>query len=153
MPETWLSQEAYDRLQGELDQLTTEGRAKISKEIEEARAHGDLRENAEYHAAKDEQGKMEARIRQIRQLLRDAHIGEPRDADAVRPGVIVTLDIMGDEEKYLVGSREDFHDDYEILSAESPLGRAIMDARPGDTVQAEAPAGSYEVTVRSIDTP
>ena len=88
---------------------------------------------------------------QLTQLLRNAHIGEPPDADVVRPGVVVTLDIMGDEEVYLVGSREDFHDRYEILSAESPLGRAIMDAHPGDTVKAEAPAGSYQVTVRSID--
>lgn len=151
MPETWLSQDAYDRLQSELAELTTAGRERMAKEIEEARAHGDLRENAEYHAAKDEQGKMEARIRQLTQLLRNAHIGEPPDADVVRPGVVVTLDIMGDEEVYLVGSREDFHDRYEILSAESPLGRAIMDAHPGDTVKAEAPAGSYQVTVRSID--
>jgi len=77
MAETWLSQEAYDRLRSELDTLKTEGRPRISAEIEVARAHGDLRENAEYHAAKDEQGKMEARIRQVEELLRDARIGEP----------------------------------------------------------------------------
>jgi transcription elongation factor GreA len=151
--ETWLSQEAYDRLTEELETLRTDGRERISKEIEEARAHGDLRENAEYHAAKDEQGKMEARIRQLEQLLRDARIGEAPDADVVRPGLIVTLSIDGDDETYLVGSREDSHDELEILSAESPLGRAVLGAKPGETREAQAPAGSFEVTVRDIRTP
>jgi transcription elongation factor GreA len=86
MAETWLSQEAYDRLQGELETLKTEGRERISAEIEVARAHGDLRENAEYHTAKDEQGKMEARIRQLQELLHDARIGEPDTTDVARPG-------------------------------------------------------------------
>ncbi len=81
--QTWLSQEAYDRLQEELESLKTTGRTDIAKEIEEARAHGDLKENAEYHAAKDKQGHMEARIRQLVHLLRDARIGEPEDS---RPG-------------------------------------------------------------------
>jgi transcription elongation factor GreA len=152
--ETWLSQEAYDRLQDELDTLKTEGRPRISAEIEEARAHGDLRENAEYHAAKDEQGKMEARIRQIEALLRDAHIGEPPDADAVRPGLIVVLDVEGDEETYLLGSREDSHDEHDILSADSPMGQAIAGAREGDTVSFQTPTGaSVAVTVRGIQTP
>ena len=151
--ETWLSQEAYDRLQAELEELKTEGRPRISKEIEIARQHGDLRENAEYHTAKDEQGKMEARIRQLEALLRNAKIGERAEADEVKPGVVVTLEIFGDEETYLVGSREDSHDEFEILSADSPLGKAIMGATPGDTVKATAPAGSYEVTVKDLSTP
>ena len=154
MAETWLSQEAYDRLQDELEELKTEGRPRISKEIEVARAHGDLRENAEYHAAKDEQGKMEARIRQLEALLRDARIGTvPTDADEVRPGLVVTIVIDGDEETFLLGSREDSHDDYDILSAESPIGRAILGAKPGDKVEAEAPKGSFEVEVKSISVP
>jgi transcription elongation factor GreA len=152
--ETWLSQEAYDRLKDELDTLKGEGRPRISAEIEEARAHGDLRENAEYHAAKDEQGKMEARIRQIEVLLRDAHIGEPPDADEVRPGLIVVLDVEGDQETYLVGSREDSHDEHDILSAESPMGQAIMGAQQGDSVTFQTPTGaSVGVTVRDIRTP
>ena len=153
MPETWLSQEAYDRLQSELDELRTTGREQISAEIEEARAHGDLRENAEYHAAKDEQGKMEARIRQLEALLREAQIGEPPDADEVKPGLIVTLEIEGDEETYLVGSREDSHETYEILSAESPIGKAIIGAKPGDVRTVEAPQATFDVAVRSISTP
>jgi transcription elongation factor GreA len=152
--ETWLSQEAYDRLNEELETLKTEGRARASAEIEEARAHGDLRENAEYHAAKDEQGKMEARIRQLEALLRDAHIGETPDADEVRPGLVVVLDIDGDEETYLLGSREDHHDDHDILSASSPMGTAVTGAREGDTVSFQTPTGvAVDVTVRAIRTP
>ena len=153
MAETWLSQEAYDRLKSELDTLKTEGREHISGEIETARAHGDLRENAEYHSAKDEQGHMEARIRQLEALLRNAKIGEPENADVVGQGLVVVLDVEGDEETYLVGSREDEHDDYEILSASSPMGEAIMGAKVGDTVEAQAPAGSFELTVKAIRIP
>ena len=154
MAETWLSQEAFDRLQDELNTLKTEGRPSISAEIEVARQHGDLRENAEYHSAKDEQGKMEARIRQLESLLRDARIGEPQDTDRVRPGLVVVLDIDGDEETYLLGSREDSHPDLEILSAESPMGRAVTDRKVGDTSSFETPAGmSIKVAVRDIRTP
>ena len=154
MAETWLSQEAYDRLRAELDNLLTEGREQISAEIETARAHGDLRENAEYHAAKDEQGKMEARIRQLQELLRDAHIGEPPDTDVVRPGLVVALTVDGDEETYLLGSREDTHDELDILSASSPMGTAVTDAKVGDTVTFATPAGdTVEVTVTDIRQP
>ncbi|MEX1178505.1 MAG: transcription elongation factor GreA [Nitriliruptor sp.] len=154
MAETWLSQDAYDRLKAELEQLTTEGRETISAEIEVARQHGDLRENAEYHAAKDEQGKMEARIRQLQSLLRDARIGEPQETDVVRPGLVVQLDVEGDQETYLLGSREDEHDEFEILSASSPMGTAITDAKVGDTVTFETPAGaSIQVTVEDIRHP
>lgn len=152
MAETWLSQQAYDRLRDELETLKTEGRERISAEIEEARAHGDLRENAEYHAAKDEQGKMEARIRQLEELMRTAMIGQPTDADEVRPGLKVVLDVDGDEETYLVGSREDEHDELEILSAQSPMGQAVLGAKVGDTVSFETPAGAtIGVTVRAIE--
>lgn len=153
MAETWLSQEAYDRLQGELETLRTEGRERISAEIEMARAHGDLRENAEYHAAKDEQGKMEARIRQLEQLLHHAHIGEPDTTDVARPGLVVVLNVDGDEETYLLGSREDSHDELEILSAESPMGRAVLDRSVGSTVSFTTPTGAeIEVTIRDIRT-
>lgn len=152
MAETWLTQEAYDRLQAELEDLKTTGRDNISKEIEVARAHGDLRENAEYHAAKDEQGKMEARIRQLEALLRDARIGQPKDTGKVRQGLLVTLEVDGDLETYFLGSREDAHDEHEVLSAESPIGQAILDREAGETVTVHAPAASFEVTIKSIDT-
>ena len=76
---TWLTQEAYDRLKAELDHLSGEGRTEIAKKIEAARLEGDLRENGGYHAAKEEQGKQEARIRQLRQLLDNAKVGERTD--------------------------------------------------------------------------
>ena len=154
MAETWLSQDAYDRLSAELETLKKEGRENIAAEIETARAHGDLRENAEYHAAKDEQGKMEARIRQLEQLLSEARIGEPEDTGVVRPGLVVVLEVEGDEETYLLGSREDSHPDLEILSADSPMGKAVTGHAEGDEVSFETPTGAtIGVTVRSIRNP
>jgi transcription elongation factor GreA len=154
MAETFLSQEAYDRLTAELEDLKTNGRPQISAEIEVARAHGDLRENAEYHAAKDEQGRMEARIRQIESLLQDAVIGERTNADEVAAGVVVTLDVAGDEETYLVGSREDRHPDLDVLSSDSPMGLALLGASEGDTRSFETPAGaSIDVRVISLRLP
>ena len=151
MAETWLSQEAYDRLKEELDHLKTSGRERMAAEIEEARSHGDLKENAEYHAAKDEQGKMEARIRQLDELLRTARIGEPDDTEVVRPGLVVELDIDGDAEVYFLGSREDHHEEHEILSAQSPMGQAITGAAPGETVTFSTPTGTaIEVTIKDI---
>ena len=154
MAETWLSQDAYDRLQAELDDLRTDGRKRASAAIEEARAHGDIRENAEYDSAKDEQGKQEARIRQLEQLLRDAKIGSPPTTGGAAPGTVVTVSIDGDEETYLlVSSREDRRDDYEILTTSSPLGQALLGANAGDVVTANAPAGSYEVKVVDVRAP
>jgi transcription elongation factor GreA len=154
MAETFLSQEAYDRLTAELDDLKTNGRPSISAEIEVARAHGDLRENAEYHAAKDEQGRMEARIRQLEALLRDAVIGERPATDVVAPGVVVVLDIDGEEDTYLVGSREDRHPELTVLSFDSPMGRALDGAAAGETRSFETPSGaSFDVTVRAIRLP
>jgi len=154
MSETFLSQEAHDRLSTELDELRINGRPRISAEIEVARAHGDLRENAEYHAAKDEQGRMEARIRQIESLLRDAVIGEQSSTDVVAPGVVVVIDVAGDEETYLVGSREDRHPTLDVLSADSPMGLALLGAVPGETRSFVTPAGtSLQASVREIRLP
>ncbi len=154
MAETFLSQEAHDRLSAELEDLRTNGRPRISAEIEVARAHGDLRENAEYHAAKDEQGRMEARIRQLEALLDSAVIGERDSADEVAPGVVVVLEPAGDQDTYLVGSREDRHRDLEVLSADSPMGRAVLGARAGETRTFETPAGaSLDVRVVEIRLP
>ncbi len=150
MAETWLSQEAHDRLLAELEQLKGEGRDQISSEIEDARAHGDLRENAEYHAAKDEQGKMEARIRQLEQLLRDARIGKPESTDTVLPGLLITFEVDGETETWLLGSREDTHDEHPVLSSESPIGQAILDHVIGDTVTVEAPQATFDVTITDI---
>ena len=144
----WLSQAAYDRLQGELEELRTTGRERASAAIEEARSHGDLRENAEYDAAKEEQGKMEARIRQLEDMLRRARVGEAPTGDVVAAGTVVTVvDEDGDEDTFLVGSREDRVPDLSVVSANSPLGKALLGHKAGDTVEYQAPAGRFSVKI------
>lgn len=149
----WLSQEAHDRLRAELEELKTEGRRRMSALIQEAREHGDLSENAEYDSAKEEQGRMEARIRQIESLLREAEVGEqPPTADVVGPGTVVVLDVDGDEETYYVSStREERHEEHEVLSTSSPIGKAVSGAAPGDTITASVPAGKLEITVKAVE--
>jgi transcription elongation factor GreA len=140
---SYLTQDAFDRLTGELEHLKGEGRVEISKKIEAARLEGDLRENGGYHAAKEEQGKMEARIRQLTQLLDNAVVGEsPKDDGIVEPGMVVTVEIFGDEETFLLGSREIDDDALEVYSEKSPLGAAILGKSVGDTASYEAPNGT-----------
>ncbi|MGH3098536.1 MAG: transcription elongation factor GreA [Streptosporangiales bacterium] len=148
----WLTQEAYDRLKAELDELSGPGRTEISKRIEEARSEGDLRENGGYHAAKEEQGKRESRIRQLQDLLRDAKVGEaPPDDGVVEPGMRVTVRFAdGDEESFLLGSREVAADGVEAYSEKSPLGAAINGKRVGDKTSYELPNGT-SLSVEIID--
>ncbi|MFZ0161153.1 MAG: transcription elongation factor GreA [Kineosporiaceae bacterium] len=150
---TWLTQEAYDRLNGELEHLSGPGRAEIAKKIEEARQEGDLRENGGYHAAKEEQGKREARIRQLRQLLQSAQVGEaPTSTDgSVTSGMVVTVDLAGDEMTFLLGHREVGGDtDLDVYSEKSPLGSAILGRKVGETGTYTAPNGKQiSVTVVS----
>jgi len=148
MTETHLSQAAYDRLQAELDDLTTRGRTQIAQQIERARELGDLSENGDYHAAKDEQGKMEARIRQLTAILDHAVIVEASDgagaASAVQPGSVVTIRYDGDDdtETYLLGSIEERGSEHEVMSPGSPLGSAIVGKAAGDVVEYETPTGA-----------
>ena len=149
----WLTQEAHDRLSAELESLSTTGRAEIAKRIEAAREEGDLKENGGYHAAKDEQGKIEARIRTLTELLRTATVGVAPDAHGVvEPGTVVTATIMGDDERFLLGSREIVGDDSDIdvYREASPLGQAILGAKIGDTVSYTAPNGR-EISVTIVD--
>ncbi|OCG76516.1 transcription elongation factor GreA [Microbacterium sediminis] len=140
---TFLTQEAYDRLAAELEHLSTTGREDIAKRIEAAREEGDLRENGGYHAAKDEQGKMEARIRTLQALLKDAVVGEAPESDGtVQSGTVVTALVLGDEEKFLLGSREIAGGtDLDVYSEKSPLGAAILGLKEGDSTTYEAPNG------------
>ena len=149
---TWLTQEAYDRLKHELDFLTGEGRAEIVSRIEAAREEGDLKENGGYHAAKDEQGKREARIRQLQQLLDSAQVGEPPAAPTgvVAPGTIVTAKVAGDQMTFLLGSREVAGDGIEVYSEKSPLGAAILGKTKGDRTTYTAPSGKA-IAVEVID--
>ena len=142
--ETWLTQDAYDRLQAEHDRLVA-ARPDVSKMIEKAREEGDLRENGGYHAAKEEQGKQEARIRQLEQLLRSARVGEaPTSAGVAGPGMVVTVKFEGEPqpERFLLGSREDHvGGDLEIYSVNSPLGKALTGVTVGQTVTYDLPNG------------
>jgi transcription elongation factor GreA len=147
-PVTWLTQEAYDRLRAELEHLTGEGRTEMARRIEAAREEGDLRENGGYHAAKEEQGKQEARIRQLEQLLRNAKVGEaPPDDDVVEPGMVVTASVSGNKMTFLLGSREVADGDFEVYSEKSPLGAAINGRKAGETVSYTAPNGK-EIKVK-----
>src|SRR5680860_483923 len=103
----WLTQEAYDRLRSELDHMSGPGRTELAKRIAAARDEGDLKENGGYHAAKEEQGKQEARIRQLEALLRDAKVGEGAPDDGVvEAGMVVVAKVAGREMRFLLGSRE-----------------------------------------------
>ena len=150
---TWLTQEAYDRLKHELDYLTGDGRAEIVSRIEAAREEGDLKENGGYHAAKDEQGKREARIRQLQQLLDSAQVGEPPAAPTgvVAPGTIVTAKVAGDQMTFLLGSREVAGDGIEVYSEKSPMGAAINGKHKGEKATFAAPNGN-KVDVEIVDT-
>ena len=149
---TWLTQEAYDRLKAELEYLQGPGRTDIAKKIEAAREEGDLRENGGYHAAKEEQGKQEARIRQLRQLLENAQVGDaPTSTDGtIAPGMVVTVDLLGDEMRFLLGSREVAGDtDLDVYSEKSPLGSAILGRKPGDSASYTAPNGK-EISLKIL---
>jgi transcription elongation factor GreA len=153
MAEHHLSQAAYDRLKAEHHDLTTRWRIDIAKKIEAARELGDLKENGDYHAAKEEQGKTEARIGQLAALIEDAVIVDASDSDVVMAGSIVGVSYEGDDdvERYLVGSIEERADEVEVLTPGSPLGESLMGAAVGDEVEFEAPAGSLKVKIVSIE--
>ena len=141
---TWLSQDAYDRLKAELDAHIA-NRPVIAAEINARREEGDLRENGGYHAAREEQGKAEARIRYLQELLRNARVGDAPTADAVGPGTVVTIyfdDDQDDTETFLLGSREETaHANVDVYSVNSPLGQAVIGLSEGDTGTYVAPNG------------
>ncbi|GAA4188556.1 transcription elongation factor GreA [Microbacterium oryzae] len=147
----FLTQEAYDRLAAELEHLSTTGREEIAKRIEAAREEGDLRENGGYHAAKDEQGKQEARIRQLQALLKDAKVGvAPESNGVVEPGTVVTAVVFGDQERFLLGSREIAGGtDLDVYSEQSPLGSAILGLKEGQKTSYQAPNGK-EIPVEVV---
>ncbi|MEZ5323187.1 MAG: GreA/GreB family elongation factor [Microthrixaceae bacterium] len=149
MSEHQLSQAAFDRLQAELDELTTIGRIEIARKIETARELGDLSENGDYHAAKEEQGKMEARIGHLSALLEQASIIQHTgDLDEVAQGAVVTIVYEGDdeEEQYLIGNIEERRDGVEVVSPTSPLGEALLgEGRGGGHLRGTERALTVEV--------
>ncbi len=148
-----LSRDAFDRLQAEFDDLTTRGRIEIAQKIEAARELGDLSENGDYHAAKEEQGKMEGRIAQLTSIIDDAEIIEVTSADVVAEGCVVGLRYEGDDELelFLIGSIEEQRDGVTVMSPGSPMGKALLGAKEGQTVSYEAPGGVISVTIHSIE--
>ncbi|POX51531.1 transcription elongation factor GreA [Streptomyces sp. Ru71] len=142
---TWLTQEAYNKLRAELEYLTGPARAEISAKIAAAREEGDLRENGGYHAAKEEQGKQELRVRQLTQLLENAKVGEaPASDGAVAPGMVVTIAFDGDEDDtltFLLASREYASSEIETYSPQSPLGTGVLGHKVGDDAEYELPNG------------
>jgi transcription elongation factor GreA len=154
-----LSRSAHDRLQAEFHDLSTRGRIEVANKIEVARLMGDLSENGDYHAAKDEQGHMEGRIRQLEYLLDPInHVIIEGDAEpgVISPGSIVTLVYEGDSddlaEKYLIGHMEEKTAELDVMSPHSPLGSALLGHGAGDTVEYQAPHGVLKVKVLEVGT-
>lgn len=150
----WLTQDAFDKLRSELEHLRGPVRTEVIERIAAARDEGDLKENGGYHAAREEQGKLEGRIRQLEDMLRRAEVGEtPPDDGVVEPGMTVTTRFVGDDETeaFLLGAREiETPADLEVYSPQSPLGAAIIGKKRGDTVTFEAPNGK-ELKVEIVD--
>ncbi|MER7957224.1 MULTISPECIES: transcription elongation factor GreA [unclassified Streptomyces] len=142
---TWLTQEAYNQLKAELEYLSGPARTEIAAKIAAAREEGDLRENGGYHAAKEEQGKQELRVRQLTQLLEHAKVGEaPADEGVVAPGMVVTIAFDGDEDDtmtFLLASREYASSDIETYSPQSPLGVGVNGKKAGEDAEYELPNG------------
>jgi transcription elongation factor GreA len=141
---TWLTQEAYDRLKAELDFLSGTGRIEIAAKIEDARLEGDLKENGGYHAAKEEQGKQEARIIQLMRVLENSRVGTaPRTDGVVGPGMTVTIRFAGNEDEvtFLLASREETGSPIDVYSPKSPLGSAIMGKKAGEKATYSLPNG------------
>lgn len=151
---TWLTQEAYNKLKDELEYLTGPARTEIAAKIAAAREEGDLRENGGYHAAKEEQGKQELRVRQLTQLLEAAKVGEAPAADGtVAPGMVVTIAFDGDEDDtltFLLASREYASSDIETYSPQSPLGTGVIGKKVGEDAQYELPNGKF-ASVRILE--
>ncbi len=143
----WLTRDAFDKLQSELDNLKGPVRSEIVERISSARDEGDLKENGAYHAAREEQGRVEGRIRQLEDMLRRAEVGEtPPNDGVVEPGMVVTYKFVGDDddeaETFLLGARGIEDESMKVYSPQSPMGAAINGARKGDTVSYEAPNGA-----------
>ena len=152
---TQLTRATYERLQAELEDLTTRGRVEIARAIEAARALGDLSENGDYPAAKDQQGKMEARVRLIEATLARAQLVDEQataSADTVVTGTVVTIRYEGDDdvERFLVGSIEERTEGVGVVSPGSPLGQALLGRGAGDSVEYEAPGGVLRVEIVAV---
>lgn len=154
-PASFLTQDAYDRLAAELEDLSTVKRAEIVKRIEAAREEGDLKENSGYHAAKDEQGRIESRIRDLTERLKHAVVSEaPESHGVVEAGTLITAVIAGDQDTFLIGSREIAEGtDYSAYSESSPLAAAILGLKIGEATTYLTPNGKeIAVSIVNVET-
>jgi transcription elongation factor GreA len=148
---TWLTQEAYDRLADELEHLLTVARGDIAKRIQEAREEGDLKEIGGYHAAKEEQGKIESRINRLEEILATAQVGEaPKAHGVVQQGLVISVELNGSEKKFLLGSAEISDDEIEVYSPDSPIGSAIIGKKIGEQLDVYLPNGKT-IQVKILD--
>lgn len=148
---TFLTPAALEKLKKELEHLKTDGRQEIEERIAEARSHGDLRENADYDAAKNDQGLMEARIRKLEHVINNAEVRDVEDTGKVEVGSVVTIvDSDGDEMECFVASQENKAAGLLLASPESPLGAALLGRSVGDKVEYEAPAGTMKATIKEV---
>jgi len=152
---TQLSKDAHKRLSDELAERSGPTRRHISELIERARELGDLSENGDYHAAKNEQGLNEARVRQLEAILKHAVVVETITADKVETGTVVEVLMEGDDEPstYLIGSIEERGSGYDVISPGSPLGKALLGRAAGEVVTYDAPSGKFAVEIVAIRPP
>ena len=149
----WLTQSKFDELTAELEDLRGPARTAVVEKVSQARDEGDLKENGGYHAAREELGKLDGRIAQLVEMLKNARVGEtPADDGVVEPGMLVTFRFVGDDdtEQFLLGAREMAGDDVQVYSPQSPMGEAINGHKKGETVTYTAPNGS-DLEIEIVD--
>jgi len=149
----WLTQSKFDELTAELEDLRGPARTAVVEKVSQARDEGDLKENGGYHAAREELGKLDGRIAQLVEMLKNARVGEtPADDGVVEPGMLVTFRFVGDDdtEQFLLGAREMAGDDVQVYSPQSPMGEAINGRKKGETVTYTAPNGS-DLEIEIVD--
>jgi len=151
----YLSREGYDKLKDELRDLVTRGRREIAAQIDEARSHGDLSENAEYDAAKEAQGKMESRISELEEIMANSRVLDDKNIDNSKVYILSTVTIFNKktqkEMKYTLVSKDEADFSKGKISVDSPIGKALMGCSVGETVTVKVPAGVLELEVRNIE--
>ena len=155
MKVNYLSKEGYDNLKTELRDLVTRGRKEIARQINEAWSHGDLSENAEYDAAKEAQGKMEARISELEKIVSNSRVLDDKNIDNSKVYVLSTVTIFNrksqKEMKYTLVSKDEADFNKGKISVDSPIGKALMGRKVGDVVKVNVPAGNLELEIRNIE--
>lgn len=149
-----LTRSAYEKLQEQLTEREGPIRERIVRDIATARAHGDLSENAEYHAAREEQAHNEGKIKELRHKIENAEIVETSDDGVVQLGTLVVIRYEGDDETetYYVGSREE-KGEYDVLTPDSPIGKALLGRSKGEKVSAEVPSGEIKIDIVEVKVP